>query len=143
MSISRQYAVNLALKLQGIPYIWGGSEPRTGFDCSGFVIWILQVFGRLPAGDWTSDMLMKEFPETKDPKPGDLVFYGMNGEKKFSTHVMMYIGEMSGQLMCIGASGGDSKTLTVKDAEAKNAKVKIKPIHYRRDFIQFGDSHLP
>ena len=28
-----------ALKYEGQPYVWGGSNPKSGFDCSGLVQW--------------------------------------------------------------------------------------------------------
>jgi len=131
----RRAIVALAHKLIGIPYIWGGSSPRVGFDCSGFVIWILQVFDALPGGDWTADGLCKKFPKTDAPKPGDLVFYGRRGS---ISHVMLYAGEMEGVQMCIGASGGDSRTTTAEEARKRNAMVKLKDVRYRSDFVQFG-----
>lgn len=123
----REYITNLALKLQGTPYLWGGSNPHYGFDCSGFVIWILQVFFILPAGDWKASDFSKVFKETKTPQPGDLVLYGA----PTITHITMYIGNG----MQIGASGGNSSTLTEAQAKAQNAKVKIKSVRYRNDFV--------
>ena len=133
----RKHIVNLALKLVGTPYIWGGNSPRGGFDCSGFVIWILQVFDVLPAGDWTSQGLREHFKFVRqgvEPKPGDLVFYG---QEPRATHVVMYIGMMNGEPMQVGASGGDSSTTTTEEAVRKNAMVKVKPVHYRRDFLGY------
>ncbi len=124
----QQYLLNLTFKFLGIPYIYGGSSPRVGFDCSGFVIWILQVFGRLPSGDWTSEDLSKLFTKTDSPQIGDLAFYGGNHTV---SHVMMCIGNGT----VIGASGGDHTTLTVEDALKRNAMVKTKPMHYRSDFL--------
>lgn len=131
---------NLALKLVGCPYIWGGSNPWTGFDCSGFVVWIYQVFGILPSGDWTAQLLYfelvqraKDSPET--PPPGDLAFYGKAGDA--ITHVMLTLG---GDL-CVGASGGDHTTTTPDEARRRGAMVKVKPIRYRKDF--FGTVHVP
>ena len=138
----RLYIVNLAKKFIGTPYIWGGSNPNVGFDCSGFVIWVCQVFDVLSGGDWTADELLHmtkvcgEFVE-----PGDLCFYGKKGSGKtdepafdFASHVGFY----DGQGNCISASGGGSDCLTLEDARKKNAMVKIKPVHYRSDFLGYG-----
>jgi cell wall-associated NlpC family hydrolase len=124
----RQYIVNLAMKLQGVPYIWGGSTPA-GFDCSGFVIWILQVFGVLPSGDWNAQGLSRSFVRTVAFDPGDLAFYVMDDDH--ISHVMMCVG--SGD-MVIGASGGDHTTTSIEEAQKKNAMVKIKPRTYRQDY---------
>ena len=126
----RKYIIAIALKFQGIPYIWGGASP-SGFDCSGFVIWILQVFGLLPAGDWTAQGLSRSFDSTSSPLPGDLVFYGT--DKDHIYHVMMYLGDNTTGQLVIGASGGDHTTTDVREARKKNAMVKIKPIDYRSD----------
>jgi cell wall-associated NlpC family hydrolase len=133
----REYIVNLAVKFSGIPYIWGGNNPRIGFDCSGFVIWILQVFGVLKGGDWNALMLSGLFHRTQEPQKGDLVFYGER--ENAITHVMMYFGRG----MVIGASGGGHLTLTPEDAAKKNAMVKIKPIDYRSDLLFICDIERP
>lgn len=134
---TRRFIVSLALKLQGVPYLWGGSSPQSGFDCSGFALWVLQVFGVLPSGDWSAQGLHGTFPATGDPLPGDLVFYGKDPEH--ITHVMMFMGDLPGQgKMVIGASGGDSTTTTIEEAQKKGAQVKIKPMDYRSDRKAIG-----
>jgi len=129
-----QAIVNLALKLQGTPYIWGGNNPITGFDCSGFCIWILQVFDRCETGDWSSDGLRRKYPKVEIPSLGDLCLYGKYGAAK---HVMLYIGKINGVDHCIGASGGDSGVRDYNEAARRNAKVKIKPVSYRTDFLGY------
>jgi cell wall-associated NlpC family hydrolase len=37
--------VDFAETLQGIPYKYGSNNPKTGFDCSGFVSYVFNHFG--------------------------------------------------------------------------------------------------
>jgi hypothetical protein len=37
--------VDIALKEVGVPYLWGGTSPSAGFDCSGLVMWALNQLG--------------------------------------------------------------------------------------------------
>ena len=38
-------AATVALRYLGIPYRWGGESPSTGFDCSGFVMYVFSRVG--------------------------------------------------------------------------------------------------
>jgi cell wall-associated NlpC family hydrolase len=128
----REAVVNLMLKLVGCPYVWGGENPRTGFDCSGFAVWIYQVFGVLPAGDWTAqtlhDYLSTRCKSTRSTiAPGDAIFFGR--DVNHITHVMLALSDT----LCVGASGGDYTTTTAEEAARRGAAVKVKPIGYRND----------
>jgi len=79
-------AVKYARRFIGVPYVWGGSSPRTGFDCSGFVRYVYQHFGvSLPHSTY-GDMARGRRVLRKYLKPGDLVFFAGGG------HVGIYIG---------------------------------------------------
>ena len=65
-----------AKKYVGTPYVWGGSSPETGFDCSGYVCWVYNQngygVGRTTAnGLWQKSQHISE----AEAKPGDLVFF--------------------------------------------------------------------
>ena len=82
-------AVRFARHLTGIPYRWGGTSPRTGFDCSGFVRFVYAHFGiSLPHSSYAQFGLGRRIPRAA-LKPGDLVFFDGAG------HVGVYVGHGS------------------------------------------------
>ena len=68
----------------GVPYVWGGTSPVDGWDCSGYVQWVFGQAGiKLPrVSQWVNQIKI----DPKDAQPGDLVVQD-NG-----THVGIYIG---------------------------------------------------
>ena len=78
--------VNYARRFRGVPYAWGGSSPRYGFDCSGFVRFVYGRFGiSLPHSSY-GDMSRGRAVLRKYLKPGDLVFFAGG------SHVGIYVG---------------------------------------------------
>ncbi|WP_255305505.1 C40 family peptidase [Acidithiobacillus ferrivorans] len=74
----------------GKPYQWGGESPQTGFDCSGFIQYVLARAGvSIPR---TSFAQAAALPSVRlnHIRPGDLVFFNTMGQP-FS-HVGIYIG---------------------------------------------------
>ena len=79
-------AVQFARHLTGIPYRWGGTSPRTGFDCSGFVRFVYEHFGvELPHSSYAQFNRGRRVSR-RSLRPGDLVFFDGVG------HVGLYIG---------------------------------------------------
>ena len=81
-----------AEKYVGYPYVWGGSNPSTSFDCSGFVSYVYNQcgwdFGRLGAQG-----LYNISTRTSSPKPGDLVFFTGTYDTPGISHVGIYVGD--------------------------------------------------
>jgi len=123
------------MSLVGIPYRFGGSNPISGYDCSGLCIDLLQACGRLPYGfDTTAGGLYAHFNNTSGVLTttadfGTLAFYGKG--LPLISHVAFCL---SDKLM-VESGGGDSTVKDKDSAALKNAFVKIRPIKYRKDFI--------
>ena len=81
-----------ALGYLGSRYVYGGASPA-GFDCSGFVAYVLRNFGisvtRNASGQYRDNGYLID---KADLYPGDLVFFSSNGHRSV-THVGIYIGD--------------------------------------------------
>jgi cell wall-associated NlpC family hydrolase len=73
----------------GTPYVWGGTSPNPGFDCSGFTQYVYAHFG-VSIGRTTYDQIKDgvEVPRAS-LKPGDLILFGTASDPH---HVGIYIG---------------------------------------------------
>lgn len=81
--------VREALRYLGVPYVWGGASPETGFDCSGLVMYVYRRFGvELPHAATLQARLGRPVP-LDDLQPADLVFFGT---PSFYRHVGIYVG---------------------------------------------------
>ncbi|KQQ05097.1 MULTISPECIES: C40 family peptidase [unclassified Rathayibacter] len=76
---------NTALQYQGVPYVFGGADP-SGFDCSGFVMYVFAQYGISMPHSSTAQGAMGTPVSLADAQPGDLVimdghdgFYAGNG----------------------------------------------------------------
>jgi cell wall-associated NlpC family hydrolase len=87
-----QQIADYALNYIGYKYVWGGSSPSTGFDCSGFVTYVLRQFD-INVSRRASHQYRDNGVHVKrtDLSPGDLVFTSSNGQSV--THVGIYVGD--------------------------------------------------
>lgn len=101
--------VNAAKKYVGVPYVWGGTDPAVGMDCSGFVQRVFKDVGvDLPR--LVRDQMTHGTPvaSLKDAKPGDLLI-SFGGD-----HIAIYVGD--GKAIDAPVPG---KTIQVRDAWEK------------------------
>lgn len=86
---TRQALINYALQFIGNPYVWGGTDPVHGADCSGFAQHVYAQFGiGLPRTSAAQSQYGMKIP-VSEAAPGDLIFYAKNGQVY---HVVIYIG---------------------------------------------------
>lgn len=85
--------ISVGERFLGRPYVWGGSRPSTGFDCSGFVSYVLNQCGwnvgrRSAAGLRAYCTIIPE----SEAKPGDLIFFKGTYNTPGASHVGIYVG---------------------------------------------------
>lgn len=76
----------------GVPYRWGGTSPKTGFDCSGFVRYVFAKHGtRLPRTSRQQASSGQRLRAVWSAlRPGDLVLFAEPGRR--ISHVAIYAG---------------------------------------------------
>lgn len=125
--------VKVALSCLNVPYLWGGSNPLTGFDCSGFLQWCFRSVGMDPPGDQTAQGYFDHFEKLGGDRTaiqlGTLLFYGKSVTK--ITHVALALTPYQ----LIEAGGGDSTTTTLEEAKKRGAMVRISHIGHRSDLV--------
>ena len=91
---SGEGAVAAALTQLGVPYVWGGTTPGVGLDCSGLVQWAYKQVGiNLPRTTQQQVLTGIEVP-LNQLRPGDLIFTRSirNGTTVNRGHVAIYAG---------------------------------------------------
>jgi len=133
-----------AISFLGTNYKWGGSNPISGLDCSGFIQELASCLGIDPAGDQTAQQFYDSIVVSgtvcsgKDFKRGsiapglELGAFAFYGE---STRNINHVTALLNNWQCIGANGGNSKVIDKLTADRANAFVKIRPVDYRKDLV--------
>ncbi len=84
-------ALTEARKFIGTPYLWGGSKPSTGFDCSGLMQWAYHQAG-VSIGRVTTQQIHDGVAvDRQHLRAGDMVFF--QDSSGYVHHVGMYIGD--------------------------------------------------
>jgi hypothetical protein len=111
-----------ANKYLGYPYVWGGSNPNTSFDCSGYVSWVINNSG------WSVGRLGAQGlynictpVSAANARPGDLVFFVGTYDTPGVSHVGIYVGD--GMMVHCGNPIG---------------YVSINTAYWQRHFFAFG-----
>jgi cell wall-associated NlpC family hydrolase len=78
-----------ALAYVGAPYVWGGNDPATGLDCSGFTKLVFGSLGvSLPRVSTDQATAGAPVASMADARPGDLLAFGSPVD-----HVAIYMGD--------------------------------------------------
>lgn len=112
----RNKMVNYALQFVGNRYVWGGNDPHTGADCSGFVKYVYSKIAGITLNRVSRDQAKQgKQIKSSEMKPGDLIFY--TDRRGTINHVAMYIG--NGQIV---------------HAASRRSGIKISTWNYRNPY---------
>lgn len=102
----RTELINFASSLIGTPYHYAGVSPKTGFDCSGFVMYVYNHVGiQLPHSSQLQSQLDGVTLSAQEAKPGDIIFFGQRTKNGWKTqHAGIFMGNENGEMKVIHCS---------------------------------------
>ena len=92
-----------AVGLVGVPYRYGGNNPKGGFDCSGLIAYVFNKSANIKLPRTIQEMSTRgQSIDSGPPAPGDLVFFNTTGPKY--SHGGIYVGQ--GRFVHAPSTGG-------------------------------------
>ena len=84
--------IDAARAYLGVPYKWGGTDPASGLDCSGFVqIAFADIGVSLPRVSADQARAGEPVASLAEARPGDLVYWSGGGRRP--NHIGIYLGD--------------------------------------------------
>ncbi|WP_443943966.1 C40 family peptidase [Pedobacter sp. AW1-32] len=110
--------IDFAKSMLGIPYRYATSNPKVGFDCSGFVSYVFSNFGfKVPRSSREFSLVGKE-TNLENAKVGDiLIFTGSNSRVRRIGHVGIVYSIGDEGIKFIHASSGKAHGVTITSLE--------------------------
>ena len=102
------------------PYVFSGSSPKWGWDCSGLVLWTYEQFGITLKHSATKQAHSGKRVSYKNAKPGDIVTFSWGSDYWFY-HAAIYLGNG----MIIDANNGYGTTVIQPLTNFKGNKIKF------------------
>jgi cell wall-associated NlpC family hydrolase len=92
-SLRDSIVVSVVKSQLGTRYVWGGDSPKSGFDCSGLVRYVMAALHvDLPrTAAQQAELGSAIARDTMDLRPGDLLTFGKTKNGRVS-HIAIYIG---------------------------------------------------
>ena len=126
-------SIDYMMQFAGVPYIFGGNNPMTGWDCGALLTEWLKVTGEIPYNaDLSAQMIFDKYERNSTSglfTRGAIAFYGSEVRK------ISHVGLLLNSYQMLEAGGGDHTTTTLEEAKKRGAMTRVRLVHYRKDFI--------
>lgn len=107
-----QAVVAEAKKYLGVPYVWGGTDPAKGLDCSGLVQLVYRNLGyELPRVSYQQAAAGRPVASMAEAQPGDLIAWDNSSRNAGVDHIAIYIGD--GKMIEAPRTGLDVRIIDV------------------------------
>ncbi|TIC83524.1 lytic transglycosylase [Nocardioides sp. GY 10113] len=101
-----------ARKYLGLPYVWGGTDPSKGLDCSGLVQLVYKNLGYdLPRVSYQQAAEGRPVASLAEARPGDLIAWDNSSRNDGVDHIAIYIG--NGKMIEAPRTGLDVRIIDV------------------------------
>ena len=113
-NITADSVINFAKTLLGTPYRYGSTDPKVGFDCSGFFTYVFSHFNiKVPRSSKEFEFSGINVP-LKDGRKGDLIlFTGTDSTERFIGHMGLILENNGGAINFIHSSSGKAYGVTI------------------------------
>jgi cell wall-associated NlpC family hydrolase len=113
-NVSPASIVEFAQTLKGVPYKYGSTDPRQGFDCSGFITHVFNHFKiSVPRSSIDFTNVGREVPPA-EARPGDLIlFTGTDSTIRVVGHMGIVISQPGSDVEFIHSSSGKAYGVTI------------------------------
>lgn len=110
--VSGEDVVAEARKYIGLPYVWGGTDPEKGMDCSGLVQVVYRNLGYdLPRVSNQQAQAGRPVASMAEAQPGDLIAWDNSSRNNGVDHIAIYIGD--GKMIEAPRTGLDIRVVDV------------------------------
>jgi cell wall-associated NlpC family hydrolase len=113
-NISPDSIVHFALTLIGTPYLYASTDPKKGFDCSGFITYVFNHYKiNVPRSSYDFDNAGTTIPLAQSKKGDLILFTGTDSSERKIGHMGIVLTNDSSRVTFIHSSSGKAHGVTV------------------------------
>lgn len=128
-SVTPGQVIQFAESLTGIPYVWASTDPKVGFDCSGFITYVFSHFNiRVPRSSIDFTHVGTTVPLNYARRGDIILFTGTNPLETVVGHMGLVVSNNADGLQFIHSTSGKAMGVTVSWLNE----------HYKKRFIRIS-----